>query len=30
VVAAGRHRDRDAVERDYRASLARLTGELRP
>ena len=30
VVAAGRHRDRDAVERDYRASLARLTGEARP
>jgi formimidoylglutamate deiminase len=30
VVADGRHRERDAVERDYRASLARLTAEARP
>jgi formimidoylglutamate deiminase len=29
LVAAGRHRDRDAVERDYRASLTRLTAEAR-
>ena len=28
-VTAGRHRDRDVVERDYRASLARLTAEAR-
>ncbi len=27
LVTDGRHRDRDAVERDYRASLARLTAE---